>query len=240
MAAHVPEYIKSSKLKSSLEEDGEPKKWEYGEIALVQIGDVFEKYCSLGIPNKKYPICYFIHHSLFILNGEHKKKKRAERTNTPEALYLIKVVNDIKRNSCCCVCGYKEDIRALIFDHVEPDKKSADISELVQIYRKASNKRRPIIFQKTVAEIAKCVIMCANCHFIKTSNNKCGYEKRKTHYTSPEDFLIQMNRSTAAQQTFYIGDYDLTNKVLPFPNPNNSQENDIKLHIIDNELCVNI
>ena len=45
MAAHVPEYIKSDKLKSSLDDDGEPKKWQYGEIALVQVGDTFEKYC---------------------------------------------------------------------------------------------------------------------------------------------------------------------------------------------------
>ena len=240
MAAHVPEYIKSDKLKSSLDDDGEPKKWQYGEIALAQVGDTFEKYCYTGHVRKNSSCNYFIHYSLFIPNVEYDKKREAERVNTPEALYLTRVVNDIKRNSCCCMFGYKEDIRALIFDHIEPDKKSDDVSDLVYDYRKASNKRRPGIFQKTMEEIAKCVIMCGNCHMKKTSENKCGREKLKTHYTCPEDFLIQKNRCAIPQRTLYIGDYDLTNRILPFPNPNNSQENDIKIHIIDNELCVNI
>jgi len=240
MAAHVPEYIKSNKLKNILDEDGEPKKWSYGEIVLVQIGDVFEKYCCTHAKTKKFKFDYFIHHSLFIPHLEYKNQKGIEKANTPEALYLTKVVNDIKRASCCCICGYKENIQALIFDHVEPDKKSANISYLVQRYRLAKNKKRAAIFQKTMAEIDKCVIMCANCHSIKTFNNKCGREKLRTNYISPEDFLIQNNKSTAPQLTLYTDDYVISNQNIKFPNRNYLQENDIKIDIINNELCADI
>jgi hypothetical protein len=207
---------------------------------LVQIGDVFEKYCCIQGKSEKRNFNYFIHHSLYIPYLEHKTQKELKRINTPEALFLTKVVNDIKRASCCCICGYKENIQALIFDHVEPNKKSAEIGDLVHRYRKARDTKRPEIFKRTMAEIDKCVIMCANCHFIKTFNNKCGHEKLKKHYISPEDYLIKNDKSTVIQLTLYTGDYEIRDKELPFPNPNNLQENDIKIHIINNELCADI
>lgn len=240
MAAHVPEYIKSTKLKNVLDEDGEPKKWSSGEIVLVQIGDVFEKYCCTHPKTKKFKFNYFIHYSLFIPHIEYNNQKRIEKANTPEALHLTKVVNDIKRAGCCCICRYKENIKALIFDHVEPDKKSADVSDLVHRYRLASNKKRPAIFQKTMEEISKCVIMCANCHSIKTFNNKCGREKLKKYYVSPEDFLIRNNKSTVIQQTLYNDEYEIGEQKIEFAKPNFLQENDIKIDIISNELCADI
>lgn len=57
----------------------------------------------------------------------------------------------------CARCGYNEDARALDFDHRDRTKKLFNIMQTVD--------RSPKL---TWDEVAKCDVLCANCHRIKT------------------------------------------------------------------------
>ncbi len=57
-----------------------------------------------------------------------------------------------KEHSCCIYCGEQQP-EVLMFHHREPNEKSFTISEV---------KTRPL--DEVKAEIAKCDLLCANCH----------------------------------------------------------------------------
>lgn len=73
-------------------------------------------------------------------------------------------VSDYRRNrklnlivACgnkCCICGYSKAVSALEFHHIDPSKKEFGI---------ATNGTCHDI-KKDIAEIRKCVLVCANCH----------------------------------------------------------------------------
>lgn len=68
-------------------------------------------------------------------------------------------VNAIKLASGCMDCGYNAHPAALDFDHVRGDK-SHDISRMVTQGKTLASVKR---------EIAKCEVVCANCHRIRTA-----------------------------------------------------------------------
>jgi hypothetical protein len=53
----------------------------------------------------------------------------------------------------CCKCGYKKNIAALEFHHLDPDKKDFDWG---------SGKKKG--WKRTIEELKKCVLVCSNCH----------------------------------------------------------------------------
>ena len=55
----------------------------------------------------------------------------------------------------CCLCGFNEFVQALEFHHVHPEEKSFGISSATAITKSLSAK---------LAELKKCVLLCANCH----------------------------------------------------------------------------
>jgi hypothetical protein len=65
------------------------------------------------------------------------------------------LLNDLKSKGCVD-CGYK-DLRALDFDHLPGQRKLGNMSDL----HKESQ-------ATLLAEIAKCEVVCANCHRIRT------------------------------------------------------------------------
>ncbi len=71
-------------------------------------------------------------------------------------------INKIKMKSNGCVrCGYKEHPVAMDFDHIDPNTKSKNVAHLATYS-----------FEQIDKEIAKCQILCANCHRIKTWKNR--------------------------------------------------------------------
>lgn len=54
----------------------------------------------------------------------------------------------------CSICGYSKCIQALEFHHLDPNKKDFGVSS------KWNSKSWEVI----VAELDKCVLVCANCH----------------------------------------------------------------------------
>lgn len=71
----------------------------------------------------------------------------------------------------CMDCGYDNSL-ALQFDHVNPKKKSKNVSTLV---------KEGYALEKIKAEIGKCVIRCANCHQIKTAHQLGFYKVNMTN-----------------------------------------------------------
>ncbi len=54
----------------------------------------------------------------------------------------------------CAICGYSRCLSALEFHHVDPSKKLFGINETTAVKAR----------HKVFAELAKCVLVCANCH----------------------------------------------------------------------------
>ena len=67
------------------------------------------------------------------------------------------VVNRYKRFKGCCRCGYKTNWLALEFHHKDYTTKRRTVASLMYSS-----------WDEIKAEIAKCEIICANCHQIET------------------------------------------------------------------------
>lgn len=70
-------------------------------------------------------------------------------------------IRRIKRRYGCTECGYKGPPEAMHFDHLDRDQKLYKVSHAASLSRKNLKE-----------EVRKCVLLCANCHSIKTHQNK--------------------------------------------------------------------
>ena len=87
--------------------------------------------------------------------------------------------NAIKLQRGCTDCGYRGHPAALDFDHRPGTEKKLGISHAI---------RRESSLEKILAEVAKCDVVCANCHRIRTWN-------RGQHHSVPSssDVLAEAN-----------------------------------------------
>jgi len=70
-------------------------------------------------------------------------------------------VNEYKLERGCAQCGYNAHPVALELNHIDPTTKTYSIGkELISIS-----------MEKLVLELAKCEVLCANCHQIHTFEN---------------------------------------------------------------------
>ncbi len=83
---------------------------------------------------------------------EDTKKRHRERTE---------LLAEYKLAKGCVRCGYREHPHALQFDHLSEFKKRADVSSM-------KNWSLDVLW----AEIAKCQVVCANCHAIETEKRR--------------------------------------------------------------------
>lgn len=67
-------------------------------------------------------------------------------------------IDSIKMDSGCVDCGFNKHPACLQFDHI-PGRGE-------KLFAISSNKLGPI--EKIIAEIAKCEVVCANCHVLRT------------------------------------------------------------------------
>ena len=77
--------------------------------------------------------------------------------------YKKKILNRYKLLKGCQLCGYKKHFSALEFDHIDRSLKIKAISMLI----KENNS-----WKMVKEEIKKCMLLCSNCHRIKTYENK--------------------------------------------------------------------
>ena len=73
-------------------------------------------------------------------------------------------LNKIKMDSGCKHCGFNAHPAALEFNHIDPNTKCGNIAEKLTAWS----------WEKIMDEVAKCEVLCSNCHHIHS------YE---THYT---------------------------------------------------------
>lgn len=88
-----------------------------------------------------------------------------KRTYADRAEYLKKAVAERRRRlrdmaleykgGKCNLCGYKKCKWALVFHHIDPKKKEFGLS--VRGLTRS--------WEKTKAELDKCILVCSNCHF---------------------------------------------------------------------------
>ena len=91
--------------------------------------------------------------------GEGQKEKTAARTKDIRTNNLAKI-QKIKQDSGCIDCKVKYPHYMLDFDHLPEYEK---IGSPANIGRRHS-------WKKAIEEIAKCEIVCANCHRIRSFN----------------------------------------------------------------------
>ena len=77
------------------------------------------------------------------------------------------LISKIKVEMGCAQCGYNAHSAALDFNHVKGVKKF-NVSQDPKV-----------ALQKLLAEIAKCEVLCANCHRVHTYENRHWRTKRK-------------------------------------------------------------
>lgn len=87
-----------------------------------------------------------------------KRRVRNRRNGAKKYAERRILIDAIKMKAGCIDCGFNSHPAALAFDHLDPSKKSFKIGSGF-ITRN---------WEKVLAEIAKCVVRCCNCHAIKT------------------------------------------------------------------------
>jgi len=95
------------------------------------------------------------------LTSAHKlsvKKATERRHNLRKKERAVEFIRGILTSTPCRDCG-ETRIVCLQFDHRDPSQKDRDISDMMK--RSLARLR---------AEVAKCDVVCANCHAIRTAN----------------------------------------------------------------------
>lgn len=98
------------------------------------------------------------HYSLWYKNGDPLVQKRATSTDGVTQEIKKKYVDEYKLEHGCSDCGYNAHPAALDFDHLPGTVKVRDIKSGQQLG-----------WQALLDEIAKCEVVCANCHRIRTA-----------------------------------------------------------------------
>lgn len=102
--------------------------------------DGYQPHCKICAREK--------HNSLYMIKYKDKIKQRDDNTRAVnKALFL-----EYKRTHPCVNCGESE-ICCIDFHHTDPNEKEFGIAE--SMYRS---------WTKIVAELEKCIPLCANCH----------------------------------------------------------------------------
>ncbi len=92
--------------------------------------------------------------------GSDRHKSKATRQMQTRRIQARHYVLDYWKTHPCTTCG-ETDPRCLQFDHLDPEQKTSTVSSMV-----AKGRALKAIRQ----EIAKCQVLCANCHAKKTSD----------------------------------------------------------------------
>lgn len=99
--------------------------------------------------------------------GEKRKYSPSEEVSARNKVrQRVEIINNIKTSRGCTDCGYSGHPAALDFDHLPGFLKTGLISAMVR----SRGSRQTLV--RVLAEIAKCEVVCANCHRIRTVNRR--------------------------------------------------------------------
>lgn len=83
------------------------------------------------------------------------------------------IADAIKVAAGCEMCGYNEHPAALQFDHIDPSTKYITKSG-IKVHPADMIKGNRYGIKTVLAEIAKCRVLCANCHAVYTHTEQRG------------------------------------------------------------------
>ena len=109
-------------------------------------------------PRKKSAVCLRGHDTTAPKNASRTCRECSNIAKDRERRYRVALLSVYKHAAGCADCGYRAHAQALQFDHVRGEK-CFDISKNVKL-RWASIE----------AEMAKCDVVCANCHAVRTAS----------------------------------------------------------------------
>jgi lysyl-tRNA synthetase class I len=89
--------------------------------------------------------------------------KSEKTTDRKHKSHLIKYIQEMKSSSPCLDCKLSYPYYVMDFDHVR-GRKQKNVMELINTLSK----------KKIDEEIAKCEIVCSNCHRIRTHKRRAG------------------------------------------------------------------
>ena len=89
-----------------------------------------------------------------------KAHRKQIAQNKEKRNYRRRCLQEIKQTIGCIKCGYNEHACALHFDHRDPSTKNFPVTKELL---------RP--WDTLLDEAAKCDVLCANCHAVKTLEN---------------------------------------------------------------------
>lgn len=81
---------------------------------------------------------------------------RSPRRTKVSRILALREITTAAKNVPCAICGVKYKYYQMDLDHIDPTKKKYTVSKLVQNAKCSEETLR--------AEIAKCRVLCANCH----------------------------------------------------------------------------
>jgi transposase len=91
----------------------------------------------------------------FWLSGRgYYRCKRCRSAAVARRRRKVKAILVEEAGGSCCICGYRRNMRALHFHHLEPSQKRHEINA----------KGVAIALEKLRVEAQKCVLLCSNCH----------------------------------------------------------------------------
>jgi hypothetical protein len=103
------------------------------------------------------------HRAARALFPEEKRERQREWSRKLSKARRQMTINS-KRGKPCHDCGGVFHPDAMDFDHRDPSTKVANISELQVLGRR----------RKLAAEMAKCDLVCSNCHRVRTARRRAG------------------------------------------------------------------
>ena len=112
------------------------------------------RYCFINQPKERFEVCRVVKGKLYRRLKCQKCKQAAQTSRKWE---LKRWLETYKKNQHCGRCGYK-DYRALEFHHLEGTDKEFNVGEMCH---------QGLAVATITAEIAKCEVLCANCHRIE-------------------------------------------------------------------------
>jgi hypothetical protein len=92
--------------------------------------------------------------------------KSEKTTDRQHRSYLVKYIQEMKSSTPCMDCKESFPYYVMDFDHVR-GRKHKNVMELIPTLSK----------KKIDEEIAKCEIVCSNCHRVRTHNRKSNKSK---------------------------------------------------------------
>jgi len=112
-------------------------------------------------------------------NKNLEKIRENSRDNRAEVRAINRsIIKQIKNEIPCHDCGVQYPYYVMDFDHMDPDLKSYNISDMIKTHTTA----------KLIEEIEKCQVVCANCHRERTYlrsvfGNDCFLEEDLTFFS---------------------------------------------------------